>query len=174
MTNESRHPPAPRRGAGSSPEPSGRDAAAPGSALEQELGIFLVRSGWLSADRLAQTLESQRMAAGRLDTCLLERGFLGEDKILEALSQVLGAPPASDRDLRKVKPSVRSILPDKVAQRLRAVPFRVVGSELWVALEDPSAKIRVDEVAAVSPSSTGAPACVRTPPPHRRGPPPCR
>ncbi len=120
------------------------------SRLERDFGEQVVQNGWLSRDQLNQVLSSQALTGGRLDTCLIETGSLSEDRILEALSQTLGVPAAASKDLKKIKPTVRSLLPEAVAQRLRAIPFRIVGGELWVALEDPSAQIRVEEAAAVS------------------------
>lgn len=127
------------------PEPLTRDPAS-----STELGFFLVQRGWLTPDQLRQALDRQRLAGGHLDTCLLEAGAATEGRLLEGLSQVYGVPAASADDLRKASENAYRLLPAKVARRFRAVPFRIVGSELWVALEDVSDLLVQDELTAVT------------------------
>jgi MshEN domain len=124
--------------------------AAPTAGASQELGYFLVQRGWLTPDQLRQALDKQRDAGGNLDTCLLEAGAVTEGRLLEGLSQVFGVPAASGEDLRRLRESAYRLLPAKVAERTRAVPFRIVGGELWVAMEDVSDLALQDYVSAVT------------------------
>lgn len=127
------------------PEPLTRT---PGSSTE--LGYFLVQRGWLNPDQLRQALDRQRLAGGSLDTCLLEAGAVTEGRLLEGLSQVYGVPCANADDLHKAPENAYRLLPPRVARRARAVPFRIVGSELWVAMEDVSGLALQDELTAVT------------------------
>lgn len=119
-------------------------------ASTTELGYFLVQRGWLNPDQLRQALDRQRLAGGSLDTCLLEAGAVTEGRLLEGLSQVYGVPYANAEDLHKAPENAYRLLPPKIARRARAVPFRIVGSELWVAIEDVSDLSLQDEVTAVT------------------------
>lgn len=138
------------------PRPGPAEVSLPGprpgvaAEVDRELGDLLLQRGWLNPDRLHQALASQQLAGGTLATCLLEANLLGEDRLLEALSQVQGAPAATAADLAKVRTAVLGLLAAKVAQRTRAVPFRVVGGELWVAMEEVGDLAAQDEIAAVS------------------------
>ncbi len=116
----------------------------------QELGASLLGHGWLTADRMRRAFEVQTESGGSFGTCLLELGFVTEERLLETLSELHGCPPASASDLRKVRPNAIAQLPVELARRRRAVPFRIVGSELWVALENPADEEGLAEITAVT------------------------
>ncbi len=118
--------------------------------LAQQLGGALLEHGWLTADRMRRALEVQRDSGGSFGTCLLELGFVTEERLLETLSELHGCPPATAADLRKVRSNAIAQLPAELARRRRAVPFRIVGGELWVALENPADEEGQAEIMAVS------------------------
>jgi hypothetical protein len=75
---------------------------------------------------------------------------LSEENLLKGLSEHMGVPAASLDDLRGVPGEVLGLIPDKIARRCRAVPFRVVGSRLDVAMVDPRNLAALDEIAFAS------------------------
>lgn len=119
-------------------------------AADRKLEDFLLERGWMTADRLKEVLERRLATGGTLGTCLLEAGAISEDRLLEALSQIESAPACTAADLAKAPINAQRILPTKVALRTRAVPFRIVGGELWVAMEAVSDLSALDEIAAVT------------------------
>lgn len=102
----------------------------------KRLGQFLIELGWISDDQLARALQSQEVLGGRLGTCLLELGAVDEEQLVKALSHQLGVEGTRSRDLQKVPPEVYGLLPAKAARRCQAVPFRMLGGEIHVALLD--------------------------------------
>jgi hypothetical protein len=115
-----------------------------------KLGQLLVVRGWITVQQLNRALQNQNAVGSRLGTCLLEMEALSEDNLLKGLSEHLGVPAASLDDLRGIPGEVLALVPDKIARRCRAVPFRVVGSRLDVAMMEPRNLAAQDEIAFAS------------------------
>jgi hypothetical protein len=109
-----------------------------------------VARGWITVQQLTRALKNQNVAGGRLGTCLLEMDALSEDLLLRGLSEHHGVPGATLEDLRHVPEEVRDLIPEKIARRLRAIPFRVEMGRLDVALLDPRNLSAQDEIAFAS------------------------
>jgi Type II secretion system (T2SS), protein E, N-terminal domain len=115
-----------------------------------KLGQLLVARGWITVQQLTRALKNQNVAGGRLGTCLLEMDALSEELLLKGLSEQLGVPAAGADELRGVPDEVLALVPEKLARRLRAVPFRVEGGRLDLALMDPRNLSAQDEIAFAS------------------------
>ncbi|HEV2854841.1 MAG TPA: hypothetical protein VHC97_18750 [Thermoanaerobaculia bacterium] len=115
-----------------------------------KLGQLLVARGWITVQQLTRALKTQNVAGGRLGTCLLEMDALREDLLLKGLSEQLGVPAVEIDDLRGIPDEVLGLISDKLARRLRAVPFRVEGGRLDLALMDPRNLAAQDEIAFAS------------------------
>ncbi|HEY4561574.1 MAG TPA: hypothetical protein VIJ36_01265, partial [Thermoanaerobaculia bacterium] len=115
-----------------------------------KLGQLLVARGWITVQQLTRALKNQNVAGGRLGTCLLEMDALGEELLLKGLSEQLGVPAADADELRGVPEEVLALVPEKLARRLHAVPFRVEGGRLDLALMDPRNLSAQDEIAFAS------------------------
>ena len=92
-----------------------------------KLGQLLVARGWITVQQLTRALKNQNVGGGRLGTCLVEMDALTEELLLKGLAEQLGVPAASADDLRGVPEEVIGLIPEKLARRCRAVPFRVEG-----------------------------------------------
>jgi hypothetical protein len=112
-----------------------------------KLGQILVQRGWASPREVQNALRLQLTAGGRLGTCLLESNSLSEDRLLDALSKQHRLPSADADDLREVPEEAIDILPAKLAIRCYAVPFRVFGTQVHVAMRDPRDLNCHDEIA---------------------------
>ena len=112
-----------------------------------KLGQLLVARGWITVQQLTRALQNQSIVGGRLGTCLIEIDALSEDYLLKGLSEQLGVPAATVDDLRRIPEEVLSLLPDKIARRCRAIPFRVEGSRLDLAMIDARNLACQDEIA---------------------------
>lgn len=115
-----------------------------------KLGQILVARGWISVQQLTRALKSQNVAGGRLGTCLLEMDALSEDLLLKGLSEQLGVPAVAMDDLRGIPEEVLHLIPERLARRLRAVPFRLEVGRLDVAVADPRNLSAQDEIAFAS------------------------
>ncbi|HEX9669444.1 MAG TPA: hypothetical protein VGC93_08175 [Thermoanaerobaculia bacterium] len=112
-----------------------------------KLGQLLVTRGWISVQQLTRALKNQQVVGGQLGTCLLEMEALSEDLLLKGLAEQLGVPAASVDDLRSVAEDALGLLPPKVARRCRAVPIRLAGGRLDVAMLEPHNLTAQDELA---------------------------
>ncbi|HBL29070.1 MAG TPA: hypothetical protein DD490_19725 [Acidobacteria bacterium] len=112
-----------------------------------KLGQLLVSRGWITVQQLTRALQNQSVVGGRLGTCLIEIDALPEDTLLKGLSEQMGVPAAGIDDLRRITADVLALLPDKIARRCRAIPFRLEGSRLDLAVMDPRNLACQDEIA---------------------------
>lgn len=112
-----------------------------------KLGQLLVTRGWITVQQLTRALQNQSVVGGRLGTCLLEIDAIGEDLLLKGLAEQLGVPAANLDDLRGVPEEVLALIPDKLARRCRAIPFRLEGSRLDLAMMDARNLACQDEIA---------------------------
>jgi hypothetical protein len=112
-----------------------------------KLGQLLVARGWITVQQLTRALQTQNSVGGRLGTCLLEMEVLGEDLLVRSLSEQLGVPAAAVEELRAIPDEVLQLIPERLARRCRAVPFRVAGGRLDVAMQDPRNLVCQDEIA---------------------------
>ncbi len=115
-----------------------------------KLGQLLVARGWITVQQLTRALKNQNVTGGRLGTSLLEMDAISEELLLKGLSEQLGVPTATADDLRGVAEEVIGLVPDKLARRCRAIPFRVEGGRLDLALMDPRNLSAQDEIAFAS------------------------
>ncbi|HEX3530963.1 MAG TPA: hypothetical protein VH988_28200 [Thermoanaerobaculia bacterium] len=112
-----------------------------------KLGQLLVARGWITVQQLTRALQNQGVVGGRLGTCLIEMDALSEDNLLKALAEHLGVPAVNLDDLRGIPEEVLGLVPDKLARRCRAVPFRLEGSRLDLAMMDGRNLACQDEIA---------------------------
>jgi hypothetical protein len=115
-----------------------------------KLGQLLVARGWITVQQLTRALKNQNVTGGRVGTSLLEMDAISEELLLKGLSEQLGVPTATADDLRGVAEEVIGLVPDKLARRCRAIPFRVEGGRLDLALMDPRNLSAQDEIAFAS------------------------
>ncbi len=113
------------------------------------LGQYLLAQRWIAPDELEDALLNQQEAGGRLGTSLLERGYLSEDRLLEALSVQQNAPVARAADLADISPDVTHLLPPKIASRHLAIPFNAMGSRVDIALARTDNLAQLDELSFV-------------------------
>ena len=102
------------------------------------LGDLLVQAGAITADQLQQALRAQRDHGGRLGTHLVEMGFLSESALARTLSMQLRIPAVAAAALDQIAPEVVALVSRDLASRVRAVPVRIDGPHLWVAMSDPT------------------------------------
>ena len=107
----------------------------------RRLGELLVDHAGISQAQLAEALLQQSASGKRIGTLLVELGALDERDLADVLAKQLGLPLV---DLRRELPEAAALalLPDSVARELNAIPLRVDGSRLLVAVGDPSDQLR--------------------------------
>ena len=122
----------------------------PGKVQGERLGDLLIRKGLLTAEQLDQAIQCQVIFGGRLGTNLLELGHVGEEALNEALAQKCQAPAVKREELEEVPPQVIELVSRELAGRYGAVPLRLTGSQLQMAMLDPGEPAPVKALAAAT------------------------
>jgi type II secretion system (T2SS) protein E len=101
------------------------------------IGEFLVQKSLINKNQLKEALEAQLIFGGHLGTCLMERGHLAERQLGRVLAEMLGVEYAPPEFFDKIPRTVVDLLPEKLVERHRAIPFRLQERTLDTAMVDP-------------------------------------
>lgn len=115
--------------------------------MSRRIGEALIERGLITPAQLDEALRAQLIFGGHLGTCLLELGMIEEEPLGRALSEVLGVPYATADMLASIPDGVIRMLTRELAEEYQAVPLRVEGRSLHLAMIDPSNMYDVDELA---------------------------
>jgi MSHA biogenesis protein MshE len=123
------------------------------------IGDLLVRNELLTQEQLATALAEQKKLGFKLGRTLVELGFIDEEVLLKFIAEQLRVRFV---DLRRIQLDVELArqLPETHARRYRAVLLEDRGSEVFVAMSDPSDVAACDELARIL-RRTVQPAVVR-------------
>ena len=129
-------------------------------AIEQQqrrppvrIGEALLALGLIDERALGDALQQQTQDRTRpLGELLVQRGLVSRGDLQAALAHRMGFPIV-DAAAFPVEPEAIGRIPEALARRLPALPLLLRGDRLVVALEDPSARIVVDEREAVADCS---------------------
>ena len=103
----------------------------------RRLGEFLVERKVLSRDDLEHALAIEASDGVPLAKILISEQLVGERDMVAAIAHQMGIP-FFDFEHRPVNPMVDRLIPDELARRHMAVAVEIDGTELMVAMEDPS------------------------------------
>ena len=110
------------------------------------LGEVLVEERLISREQLADALERQKETGRPLGTILRESGLVEEKALVEAVAKQIGVPFV-DLETRAPDPSVVSLVPVGFATSKEALPVRLEGNALVVAMTHPSNRATVQAIA---------------------------
>ena len=102
----------------------------------RKLGEVLVEAGLLSQDQLAKALEECAKVGKRLGEYLVDQELVSEHDIAWRLSHQLGYLFV-DLTQEALDPELSSTIPAPIAKRYHAVPIKLDGKSLTVAMADP-------------------------------------
>lgn len=109
------------------------------------IGDYLQKKGLLTTAQLNEALEEQKRSKGRLGEVLVKKGYISEDKFVQALSEQLGIPFVNINTY-KADPEVIKLFTLELAQRCQAVPINRIVDAISVAMVDPLNIMLVDEI----------------------------
>jgi len=102
----------------------------------RKLGEILVEAGLLSREQLVTALEESTKASQRLGEYLLDQALVSESDIASRLARQLGFL-YTDLTTESLSPDLASAYPEALATRYQAVPVKLDGKSLTVAMADP-------------------------------------
>ncbi len=109
------------------------------------LGELLVAAGAIDRQQLEAALQMQQKSPKRLGELLLEAGFITEQQLLEALQLQLDVK-FIDLTAAPLPVELARFVPKNIAKRHTAVPVRLEGEDLYVALSDPLNFLALEEI----------------------------
>ncbi len=109
------------------------------------LGEMLVRENLISASQLLKAQEATRTNGGRLSYNLTKLGFIQEQELTSFLSKQFGVPSV-DLTSFVVDQDIISLVPKNVAEKHVVMPVNKVGSNLILAMSDPSNIFAIDDI----------------------------
>ena len=105
--------------------------------LARQVAEYLLERGWITAAQLEEAQRTQGFFGGRLETHLLKLGYVTEQALGEALTEVSGVPYASWEHLRSAPQNALDAIPVSLIDRHRVCPFRIENGRLRVATLTP-------------------------------------
>jgi hypothetical protein len=115
-----------------------------------KLGQLLIADGIIGGDQLQEALDAQLTYGGHLGTCLIELGYLSEERLAQELALASGVPCAPAAALLEIPRFVLDALPQDVVQKHSAVPIGLEDQILDVAMIDPKNRLALEELRSVS------------------------
>lgn len=111
------------------------------------LGEILLREGMISMEQLDEARKRQAETGRSLGSTLVEMNLITEKMKLTLLQKKLGCGVLSLRGV-ELTPELIRILPRLVAKRHQAIPVRLEGDTLVLAMDDPSDLTAVDSLSS--------------------------
>jgi type IV pilus assembly protein PilB len=118
----------------------------------KRLGDRLLEAGLITRTQLDGALDQQQAGVAprqRLGRTLVELGFLTDRDLTQMLS-VHFAIPVAPFSIAEADERAIALVPARVARRRRALPLRIVGGSLLIAVADAAPPAMVDELQTVS------------------------
>jgi type IV pilus assembly protein PilB len=120
-------------------------AARPSKVTGQrsQLGELLVSAQLITHAQLAEALLQQSASGQRIGSLLVALGALNESDLAKALSEQL-AIPLVDLSQQSPSPEAVALLSESIARAHLAVPVRLDGQQLSVAVSDPTPELEAE------------------------------
>jgi hypothetical protein len=118
--------------------------------LGRQVAEYLLERGWITSAQLDEARRTQGFFGGRLETHLLKLGYVSEEALGDALTEVAGVPFASWDRLRAVPPAALQAVPQKLIERHRVCPFRLDEGRLRIAMLAPRDAVALREIQAAT------------------------
>lgn len=109
------------------------------------IGELLVEVGLLTPEQLAQALTVQQAMQERLGDVLINKGYITQEQLIEVLAFQLGIPHVQ-LSRYQIDAKVLKLIPERLAKQYKAVPFRITGNRLFVAMVDPLDYYAIDDL----------------------------
>ncbi len=114
--------------------------------LGRQVAEYLIEHGWITSAQVDEARRTQGFFGGRLETHLLKLGYVSEQVLGEALTEVAGIPFASWERLRAVEPSALGAVPLRLIERHRVCPFGLEEGRLRLATLAPRDAVALREI----------------------------
>jgi type IV pilus assembly protein PilB len=113
--------------------------------LLSKIGELLLQENVITSDQLDTAREHQQKHGGRLDSALINLGFVQDDDVTSILSKKYGVP-SINLSFFEINETAIKLIPSDVAQKYMIIPLSRVGSTLTIATSDPTNVFVMDDI----------------------------
>ena len=114
-----------------------------------QIGELLVKQGVISDEDLQSALKRQKLTGASMVKALTEEGLVSEDDLNRAVAATHGIEFISLKP-DEVDLAAAHLVPERVVRRYNAIPVRMEGNRLFVAMESPLDLAARDEIALLT------------------------
>lgn len=115
------------------------------TAFKQKIGDLLVQTSQITSEQLEEALVEHKKTKERLGTILVKKGYISEQRLIETLEFQLGIPHVI-LSKRKIDPDVLALVPEHVAKKYHVFPVEKQGKRIMLAMLDPTDVYALDEL----------------------------
>jgi Type II secretion system (T2SS), protein E, N-terminal domain len=126
-----------------------RKSSDAGGYVADDAGALLVRSGLITTEALELARALVQSEGGSLGEHLVASRVLSDDALTEFYRTRLLVPQVNPNTLARLPESVVASIPAELAIEMRVIPV-ALGEGITIAMGDPSSRLAVDEVSAVT------------------------
>jgi len=112
---------------------------------KKDIGQLLMKRGVLKEEDYRTALDVQKQTTQSLDRILVDMGMVDENVVLEARAEAMGVGYVNLRTARIDESAARRI-PHHILERHNALPIRMEGNRLVVAMADPTDIMALDDL----------------------------
>jgi len=112
---------------------------------QDRFGELLVKENVITASQLMKAQEAARKGGGKLTANLTKLGFIKEQDLTGFLSKQFGVP-SIDLSSFEIEEDIIRLIPQDVSEKHLVLPVNKVGSNLIIAMSDPSNIFAIDDV----------------------------
>ena len=113
------------------------------------LGEILIDLGYVTQTDVDEALNKQRSGGGRLEDTLVQSGKISPEMLAKSLAMQLGYEYL-DETTAKVDPYAVTLVPEATVRRYQAMPIKVDGNTLQVAMKDPRHVFALDDIRLIT------------------------
>ncbi len=113
------------------------------------LGEILVDLGYITQTDVDEALNKQRSGGGRLEDTLVQSGKISPEMLAKSLAMQLGYEYVDAHNI-KVDTYAVTLVPEGTARRYSAMPVRLEGNTLVVAMKDPRHVFALDDIRLIT------------------------
>jgi type IV pilus assembly protein PilB len=111
----------------------------------KRIGEILREKGIVTEQQIQEALQSQKATSQRIGQILIDLGYANEKDVMEALAQQMNVP-FIDFDVVKLDDAVQSVVPPEMQEKHGAIPVRLDGRTLTVAMKNPKDLMALDDL----------------------------
>jgi len=113
------------------------------------LGEILVDLGYVTQGEVEEALNRQRSGGGRLEDTLVQSGKISPEMLARSLAMQLGYEFVDEGKIQ-IDPYAVTLVPEGTVRRYAAMPIRLEGNTLVVAMKDPRHVFALDDIKLIS------------------------